>query len=149
FAGALHGNLVSMGDVDGDGFGDVAVPAPEIYNSRGSFGRVFIFSGATGAVINTIGTGYMPPNTASALGIAAAGDVDADGTADLLVYTLRNHNANPREHVALVSVYSGATGALIRWIGDEGAITVPFSHERPVFAAAGDVNADGYDDILI
>jgi hypothetical protein len=76
--------------------------------------------------------------------VAMAGDIDGDGTPDLLVgadfASTQSFNRN-----GLVYVYSGATGAIL-W---QFHGTADHQHFGVVVASAGDINLDGFDDILI
>lgn len=156
----LGGSIAAMGDLDGDGLGDLAVAAPDAPNDRLSAGRVFFYSGGTGELLRVIGTGYLPRMSQSAMRIAPAGDVDADGKTDLLVlaraYGVERlpalaafnqnfddlvdlHSDNPPPELRLY-VYSGATGRPLLRVDE---------HVGTTFAGVGDVNADGHDDIAV
>ncbi|MCB1185432.1 FG-GAP repeat protein, partial [bacterium] len=79
--------------------------------------------------------------------VAAAGDVNADGFADLVVSAPR---ASVSGRLVLVTVISGATtGVLYSWTS---AVT-GIDHVNEFFgwrlAGAGDVNGDGFADVMI
>ena len=71
------------GDVNGDGFDDVATGAWQFAGAAPSGGKIYVFSGKDGQVLRTI-TGNVPGET---LGFDATGmgDVNGDGVPDLLV----------------------------------------------------------------
>lgn len=80
--------LDAAGDVDGDGFGDIIVGAPEYSDLEQSDGRAFLYRGAA-THMSTV-----PAWTDSSGGVRrgifgvsvlGAGDVDADGLDDLLI----------------------------------------------------------------
>ena len=126
------------GDVDGDGFRDVLVGA-SLYDS-GSLnyeGAVFIVSGATGLVIRThlgvgsTGTHRHPPG-------AIVGDTNGDGYGD---YVISDH---PASHaIGIGYLHSGIDGQLIR------VVATNVSNRPEWVTGMGDVDADGFDDMLV
>lgn len=72
--------VTGMGDVDGDRVPDFAVGAPGLIDGPGA---VTIHSGVDGSTIDTIAGGRVA--THLGMEIAAAGDVDGDGSRDLLI----------------------------------------------------------------
>ncbi len=137
----------SSADLTGDGLPDLLVGAP---NAEAHFGAVYLVSGAAGhsdladAPVTIVG------ETAGDLAgraLAAAGDFDGDGNADLLVGApaagLENEGA---AYLLLGPVTAGRTlaDADARWQGQE-------AYARMGWAAAGgdDIDQDGYDDILV
>ena len=128
------------GDVDGDGFDDVIVGAHELVGIN--FGTVNVFSGATGDILYTWhGVGA---DQYFGRAVDGAGDVNADGFADLVVgaaYAL-NDNGIP---TGSAWVFSGATGEILHtWHGDSQAD----EFGRHV-SDAGDVDGDGFADVII
>jgi hypothetical protein len=129
--------IAAAGDVDGDGFADVIVGAPEskeLYDPSSSVtgpGYVQVFSGQSGVVLHHV----AGPGTQGALGEAVAGgeDVDGDNVPDVIA-------GRPRGSGALV--ISGATGATIRNHADADG----FGNGC---ALLGDVDGDGRSDYAI
>ena len=119
------GVRVVSADVTGDGVADV-ITAPVA-----GAAHVKVFDGATGAEIQSFLA--FEPEFLGGITIAA-GDVNADGKADIIVGTATG--------AAHVKVFSGATGGLLRsfiaYGGYTGGVTV----------AGGDVNGDGIADIV-
>ncbi|MDY3561912.1 VCBS repeat-containing protein [Gemmata sp. JC673] len=118
---------VATGDVDGDGVADTIA-------AIGSAGpaHVKVFSGATGAEVFSFYA--FDPLFLGGVSVAA-GDVDGDGRADIVVAA----GAGGSGHL---KVFSGATGAellsVLSYAGYNGATSV----------AVGDVNGDGRADIV-
>lgn len=132
--------LIFVPDLDGDGHDELAVSyVMDGTNGSGS-GRVDVISGKTRQKIRTLYGATAGDQFGFSL--ALAGDVDADGTADLLV-------GAPSYHVdgvvrGLARVHSGKDGSVIWSIFGSGP--EHFGHDVD---GAGDVDADGHDDILV
>lgn len=77
------------------------------------------------------------------LSVASAGDVNNDGYSDLIIGAPANEAAG--KNAGSVYVYSGLTGETIYVFSGEGA----GEFMGRMFASAGDVNNDGFDDLLI
>jgi hypothetical protein len=93
FGGALAG----LGDVDHDGYGDVAIGAKWMTNG----GATWIYSGRTHTTIASY-TGEYGDYLGFAL--CAVGDLNADGVLDLAIGATQDNNPGP----GYVAVYSGA-----------------------------------------
>jgi hypothetical protein len=142
-----------VGDVDGDGYGDVAVGAP-YYAQGGSAqtGRVYVYRGAaasgmsrtpaqilTGFDLAYGGTTY---DGFFGIALAGAGDVNGDGFADIAV--------------GAPGVGGGVGRAYVYLGGPGGLASPPVSLSAPpgsvnfgtYVAGAGDLNRDGLDDVV-
>ena len=133
-------SVAGAGDVDGDGYDDVIAGAPH-NDGLVAAGHVKVWSGRTGAVIWTFNGVAIGDTFGQA--VDGAGDVDADGFADLIVGAPNNDTAGTTSGAAYL--YSGRTGALIR--AHLGA-SVPEYFGQSV-AGAGDVDRDGFDDVIV
>ncbi|MEL6612554.1 MAG: integrin alpha, partial [Bacteroidota bacterium] len=79
-------SIAALGDVNGDSVADILIGASgETVSGQVGAGRAYVFSGATGALLRTL----MSPNLASNGGfgtqVSAPGDLDGDGTDDIVV----------------------------------------------------------------
>jgi hypothetical protein len=121
------GVFVAAGDVNGDGLADIIVSP-----SAGSHNEVRIFSGADGSMINS----FQALSRGSGGVRVAAGDVNGDGLADIIVGSGLGSK---------VRVFDALSGTVLPG-GDFPAFERAF--RGGVFVAAGDVNNDGLDDII-
>ena len=149
-AGALFGVVAAAaGDVNGDGFGDVIVGADLHDNGQVDEGRAYLFLGSAtglGSSPAWIGEG----NQAGAqygISVAAAGDVNADGYSDVIVGAVLYDNGHLDEGRAYV--YHGGAGGLAStpaWIAEPDSLGAEFGFD---VSGAGDVDGDGYSDVLV
>jgi hypothetical protein len=149
-AGAQFGNSVaSAGDVNGDGFSDVIVGAPEFDSPEANEGRVFVYHGsATG--LSTTPSWTAESNQAGARfgwSVSSAGDVNGDGFSDVIVGAHRFDN--PELDEGRVFVYHGSATGLSTtpsWTAESNQALAQFGNS---VASAGDVNGDGFSDVIV
>ncbi|MBI4878173.1 MAG: FG-GAP repeat protein [Planctomycetes bacterium] len=153
---AFHGNsagdqfgasVSDAGDVNNDGFPDFVVGAPKDEDTPfGGSGSVEILSGMNGTSLYHLL--QLGPGIPLDLGgwVSDAGDVDADGYADVIVSGYVYYMmAASFSLSAEAFVVSGKTGSSIRWFGDS---YVAGETSRTV-SGAGDIDGDGYSDVLL
>ncbi len=138
-AGANFGHAVGgVGDLNADGFDDLAIGAP----GTGGGGRVYVMSGATGAMLY----GSIPPDANGvALGqfwIASPGDLNSDGVPDIFASDISNSAVGANTGSAYV--YSGASGSVIHTFTGEAA-----GDQFGIGRGAGDADGDGVGDVLV
>jgi hypothetical protein len=145
-----------LGDLDGDGIGDLAVGAP-------GAGGVDLFSGASRSVIRTIADPDALAGGGFGFSVADAGDVNADGTDDVAVGAPgscfgglclplpcpggQSYCPLDEPDAGRAFVFSGATGGLLRTL----APTSQFDgwHQGFALAPLGDVSGDGVPDVAV
>jgi len=161
-AGDQLGYSVSgVGDLNGDGLGDLIVGAPGVSGSTGAAyvlfgepngrGEVFphmLTPGFLGVTINGEAVGDQ-----AGYCVGGAGDVNGDGLSDLIIgapgastkagaaYVIFGPAGSNNSTLALSSL-TGANGFKIAGVanGDSTGFSV---------SGAGDVNGDGYDDVIV
>ncbi|MEW5847328.1 MAG: FG-GAP-like repeat-containing protein [Myxococcota bacterium] len=132
--------LAGLGDVNGDGYGDLAVGAPVSHAGRG---MVLVHHGSVDGTDPRAATTLMGTTSESRLGTAlsGAGDVNGDGYADLVVGAPGEESG--RAYVQL----GGATGVDARgWMLEGAPEELGFGMN---VSGAGDVNADGFADVVV
>ena len=155
-ASAAMADVAGAGDVNGDGFADVIVGADGYDNGQSDEGAAFVFLGsATGIASGGPATAHatLESNQAGALfggSVAGAGDVNGDGYADVIVGAEAYDSGQVDEGAAFVFLGS-ATG-----IASAGAASAHARLEANqsvalmgITAGAGDVNGDGYSDVIV
>ena len=147
-------SVATAGDVNGDGYGDVIVGAYKYSNDQPGEGRVFVYHGSPTGLSPTANW-TAESNQASAFfggSVSTAGDVNGDGYADVIVGADGYDNGQTDEGRAFVWLGSasglGANGtpANADWTaeGDQDGASFGYS-----VATAGDVNGDGYSDVIV
>ena len=149
--GDFYGRAVaSAGDVDSDGYSDVVIGAAL---ANGTAGAAYVHRGGpSGLEINPTWTLPGPGGANGAFGVAlAAGDFNGDGYSDLVVGAQQENSFAGAAYVYLGGPSHGFT------VGQQPAngtrIAPPSATAGQNFgisvASAGDVNGDGYDDLII
>ena len=133
--------IAGLGDVDGDGAGDLVIGAPGHEWTAGTDrGASYVFSGATGAQIKKLGGSADGDQFGWA--VAGPGDIDGDGIPD---YATGVPGSDiPQTDTGRVWVHSGANNTLLRQYSGQAA----GDRFGSSLAAVGDVNGDGVPDLL-
>ena len=165
-AGDYAGISVSdAGDVNGDGYADLIVGAYRGGDGGTIAGEAYVVFGraSTPGVVDltnlAAGDGFIiqgdAPNDRAGASVSGAGDVNGDGYADLIVgarlgddggtsageaYVVFGKASTPR--VVNLESLAAADGFIIQ--GDEG-----FDNAGVSVSGAGDVNGDGYADLIV
>ena len=160
-------SVSSVGDVNGDGLGDLLVGA-NLNDAGGTdAGAAYVIFGTTSSVMAVnlddiaLGTGGFKItgealDNYAGISVESAGDVNGDGIGDLLVGADGNDAGGEGAGAAYVifgtttsitalnldDVAAGTGG--FRIIGEEG-----YDQAGHAVAALGDVNGDGFDDVFV
>jgi hypothetical protein len=157
--------VVLLGDIDGDGGGDLLVGAPSNDAGGSGAGRAYLVRGPMEPGTWSVGdawatfTGEGPsalrhgaPAAGDGVGsvACAAGDMNGDGLADLVLGA--NGNELGGNDAGVAAIFFGPVGegdhplqdADQLWIGE-----VPLQFVGDAVAAAGDLDGDGLADVLV
>lgn len=148
---AYGASCAIAGDVNGDGFDDIAVGAP-LYAVDGVFnlGSVFVHHGSAAGVESTATSTVYPDETVTLFGdsVGSAGDVDGDGYDDVIVGA-PYYASYGAMYEGRAYVYMGSAAGLVAdpaWVAESDQ---QYAYLGASVASAGDVNADGFDDVIV
>jgi hypothetical protein len=138
----------SAGDLNNDGYADVAVGIPFYASSLANDGRVVVHLGSASGVAATAVWTYDSPTSQAQFGksLACAGDVNGDGYADLLVGAPEHTNGQAEEGKAYVFFGNAIAALSLQW---QNELDQAGARHGNAVASAGDVNGDGYSDVLV
>ncbi len=160
FEDRLGWAVAIVGDIDGDGVDDFVVAAINSDAGGSNAGQVYVFSGAATSAglraepqVEAMGS-YIGEADGAMLGycLAAAGDVNDDGLADLLIGAPVDDQFGGNAGLAYLVL--GRTSGWTMYT-PISSVDISFRPEEEgdragdALAGAGDVDGDGYDDMLI
>jgi len=138
-------SIASLGDVNGDAYDDIVIGA-NFYPSEGGQGRAYLYFG--GPAMDSVADLVIPapPGDTRWFGIsvASAGDFNGDGYPDIIVgaryaglpgKAFIYYGAPSLDSTPDLTLTGEATGSS-SWFGSS-------------VASAGDVNGDGFDDVIV
>ena len=143
-------SVASAGDVNGDGYSDFIVGAPGYESGGAEKGAVFVWYGGIGSSFPS--WSWPGPHAYSQYGysVASAGDVNGDGYSDVIIGVPSATNEQDTE--GMVHVWYGSSSGLPTlvfnpsWMAESNLAGARFGTS---VSSAGDVNGDGYSDIIV
>ncbi len=140
-------SVATAGDVNGDGYADVIVGA---YFFNSSEGAAFVYHGSAAGLPGI--ADWIPDGTGGnaefGISVATAGDVNGDGYSDVIVGA-RFHDVTVNGSEGKAYVYHGSAAGLVAtegWTAESDQAIAKFGIS---VSAAGDVNGDGYSDVIV
>lgn len=142
-SGWLGSTMDAQGDINNDGYDDLIVGQPELDRGFSRYGKVLLFYGSATGLKSSPSIEYT--NIAGTIGYGSVvkhlGDINGDGFGDFTIFALKLFLVQPLTS-NFAEIYMGSSTAPIKsnrvlTLGDITTV------ER-----AGDINNDGYDDII-
>ena len=139
----------TAGDVNGDGYSDIIVGAPNYTNVQTSEGKAYVYRGSINGLIT--GPIWMAEGQQEKAGfgysVGTAGDVNGDGYSDIIIGAPDYDNGQTDEGCAFV-YHGSVSGPSVApdWMGESNQTPAGFGFSA---GTAGDVNGDGYADIIV
>ncbi len=154
FTGTIPGSgfgssVCTAGDVNGDGYSDIVIGAPEFSNGQLLEGAAYVFLGDETQVTNTPQLTIELNNADRRIGasVAGVGDMDGDGFSEILLGAPLGDSGQTNEGLAFMFRGSPAGSTFT------GLVILQSNQDNALFgtsvAEAGDVNGDGYADGVI
>lgn len=139
-------SLASSGDINGDGYSDIVVGAPNLSSNRGA---AYTYHGSPDGLKITNNWQVLEAQGGANYGysVASAGDVNSDGFSDVIVGAYIYTTVNSRDGKAFL--YLGSAAGLSLTTSWTGIGTMANEYFGSCVAGAGDVNGDGYGDVLV
>jgi hypothetical protein len=136
-------STASVGDVNGDGYADLAVGA---YRLNTFTGIAYVYHGSASGLSLTANWSVVGEATNSNFGysVSSAGDVNGDGYSDLVVGAYGYNNATGKAYV-----YHGSASGLSASADWTAVGEAAGSYFGLSAASARDVDADGYADLAV
>jgi hypothetical protein len=132
-------DVASAGDVDGDGFADLVV-------GTGFVSTALLYRGSANGIVTPAAAVLHAPDLNARFGtaVAGAGDVNGDGFADLVVGAW----GQPMAH-GTAYVFQGSAAGIVTtpWATMQG--DTPDDYFGGNVSAAGDVDGDGFADLVV
>lgn len=136
-----HARFTGCTDINGDGISDLVVAAP----SRHPRGHLYVYLGTHGGLdARAPSQTVLAPHDARGMFgelVRYAGDLNRDGFCDIAVLSEERPNETLRAHV----LFGGPAG--LHDAARLHGVTLPSGTTR--LFAAGDVDGDGFDDVLV
>jgi hypothetical protein len=142
-------SLGTAGDVDGDGFDDLIVGAYRYGNGEAGEGRAYVYHGSPEGLETPPAWTAESNQTWAYFGVAVgtAGDVDGDGYSEVIVGA-HGYNGD-RTDAGRVFLYQGTNDGLTTFAVRFMDGTQSYSMFGESVGTAGDVNGDGFSDVVI
>ncbi|ELS00264.1 FG-GAP repeat protein, partial [Gloeocapsa sp. PCC 73106] len=162
-------SVSSAGDINGDGFDDLIIGATAADpNGRNSAGQSYVVFGRNGGFSSSLNLSTLNgsngftinginPDDFSGESVSSAGDINGDGFDDLIIGA-RSASPNGRSFAGQSYVVFGRNGGFnsslnLSSLNGSNGFTInginTFDFSGYSVSSAGDINGDGFDDLII
>ncbi len=146
-------SVAGAGDVNADGIPDVVVGAYASDTGGSNAGSAYLFTGPLAGQVTTASAvasfhGAVAGDTAG-WSVSSAGDTNGDALADLIIGAPSNDNTGT--DAGMAAIFLGTPSGSISMSAADAVLTgvVAGDYAGYSVAGAGDVNGDGYDDVVV
>ena len=149
-------SVAAAGDVDRDGVTDVIVGAWQEEPAQGGCrplpcpvdaGRAYVFSGSDASLLLELLSPNQQERGQFGVDVAGVGDIDQDGSADLIVGADHEDPGPSPDMAGRAYVFSGHDGSLLAELASPNEAEI--SQFGRSVAGAGDVDRDGLADLIV
>ncbi len=146
--GGYYGwDVAAVPDMDGDGVNEYAIGAFNENIGRKGAGRVYVYNGATGALLLELASPNRNRGGGFGYSIAGLHDIDGDLKGDIAVGAPYETTGAGETHAGRVYIFSSATGKVLHTLVSPNAERYGWFGFS--IARLQDMNGDGRDDLLV
>ena len=147
----------TAGDFNGDGLGDLIIGSPNLHvNGVVTGGAYIVFGQTSGATVDldnlSASSGILIQGDFIGYSISAAGDVNADGYDDVILGAPGANGSAGRAYVIYGTPGTPGTIDLTALAPSDGFVIegqAAYDSLGASVSAAGDLNGDGFDDVIV
>jgi hypothetical protein len=152
FVSCMGSEVSGAGDVDGDGYDDLLIGAPDYRNAEAPDGRAYLFEGSSSGLSaspdwTSVHAG-ISDSSAGSYGspLSGVGDINGDGFDDVIVAGSANYGGSEYRSNRAYFFYGSPAGLAADPVRFQEGIDGGLYGQH---FAGGDVDDDGYSDVLL
>jgi len=144
---SLNGKIIRINAMNGDGFADIVVGASRYDEGMSNVGKIYVYMGASNGISLYPDWTYTGNIMDGNLGIsvATAGDINGDGFSEIIIGSFGSGGQNPK---GSAYVFSGSVRGMTNQVAQIAIQNNPQALVGQSVSTAGDINSDGYADVI-